>query len=159
MTTLRPMPQASFDAYRLASARGYADDNVASGRWPMQGAFERALEDFDQSLPQGLSTPDNHVYEIRDAALDQTVGVIWFAVIEKNGIRSAFVYDVEVAAAYRRQGHAREAFRQLEPIVQGLGLQRIGLHVFSQNESAQALYRALGYQVTSVNMLKHLQTQ
>lgn len=152
------MPPESFDAYRLASARGYAEDNVASGRWPVEAAFERALEDFDQSLPQGLSTPDNCIYEIRDAALDETVGVVWFAVIEKNGIRSAFVYDVEVSAAHRRKGHAREAFKQLEPVVRGMGLQSIGLHVFSQNEAAQALYRTLGYQVTSVNMLKHLQT-
>jgi ribosomal protein S18 acetylase RimI-like enzyme len=153
------MPPESFDAYRLASARGYADDNVASGRWPAEAAFERAIEDFDQGLPQGLDTPDNHIYEIRDAALDETVGVIWFAVIQKNGIRSAFVYDVEVAAPHQRKGHAREAFRQLEPIVQGMGLQSIGLHVFSQNAGAQALYRSLGYQVTSVNMLKHLPTR
>ena len=153
------MPQESFDAYRLASARGYADDNVAAGRWPIEAAFERALEDFDQSLPQGLSTRNNFIYEIRDAALEETVGIIWFAVIEKNSIRSAFVYDVEVAAAHQRKGHAREAFKQLEPIVQGIGLQSIGLHVFSQNVGAQALYRSLGYQVTSVNMLKHLQTQ
>ena len=103
MTSLRPMPQASFDAYRLASARGYADDNVASGRWPMEAAFERALADFDQSLPQGLSTPNNYVYEIRDAALERTVGVIWFAAVEKNSIRSAFVYDVEVAEAHQRK--------------------------------------------------------
>jgi ribosomal protein S18 acetylase RimI-like enzyme len=153
------MPQEPFDAYRLASARGYADDNVASGRWPIEAAFERALEDFDQSLPQGLSTPNNFVYEIRDAALEKAVGVIWFAVVEKNSIRSAFVYDVEVAEAHQRKGHARDAFKQLEPIVQGMGLRSIGLHVFSQNAGAQALYRSLGYQVISVNMLKHLETR
>jgi ribosomal protein S18 acetylase RimI-like enzyme len=99
-----------FDAYRLASARGYAEENVASGRWPIDSAFERALEDFDQSLPKGLDTPDNYIYEIRDEADGATVGFIWFAVIEKNGIRSAFVYDVVVDAKHQRRGHARSAF-------------------------------------------------
>jgi len=153
------MPQKSFDAYRLASARGYADDNVTSGRWPSQGAFERALEDFDQSLPQGLSTPDNYVFDIRDDVLQETVGVIWFAVVEENGIKSAFVYDVEVSAKHQRQGHARAAFELLEPIAQEMGLQSIGLHVFNHNVGAQALYKSLGYEVTSINMLKHLQAQ
>ncbi len=150
------MPQTSFDAYRLASARGYADENVSSGRWPSEAAFERALEDFDRSLPLGLATPDNHLYEIEDEAQQQTVGVIWFAVVEKNGLRSAFVYDVEVHAPYQRQGHARAAFELLEPIVRSMGLASIGLHVFSQNAAAQALYTSLGYQVTSLNMLKRL---
>ncbi|MEO8444629.1 MAG: GNAT family N-acetyltransferase [Gammaproteobacteria bacterium] len=152
------MPENSFDAYRLASARGYADDNVTSGRWPSRGAFERALEDFDQSLPQGLSTPGNYIFDIRDESLQETVGVIWFAVVEKDGITSAFVYDVEVSAKHQRQGHARAAFELLEPIVHEMGLQSIGLHVFSHNVGAQALYRSLGYDITGINMLKRLQT-
>ncbi|MBK8528011.1 MAG: GNAT family N-acetyltransferase [Rubrivivax sp.] len=159
MTSIRPMQQKSFDAYRLASAQGYAHDNVTAGRWPDSGAFERALEDFDQSLPQGLSTPNNFVFDIRDDAKQETVGVIWFGVVEKNGIKSAFVYDVEVIAKHQRQGHARATFELLEPIVRQLGLQRIGLHVFKQNTGAQALYSSLGYEVTGINMLKQLRTQ
>ena len=37
-----------------------------------------------------------------------------------------------------------------------MGLQSIGLHVFSQSVGAQALYMSLGYQVTGINMLKQL---
>ena len=158
MTALQPMPPTSFEAYRLASARGYASDNVSSGRWPSESALDRALQDFDQSLPQGLATPDNHVYEIRDESRSATVGVVWFAVVEKNGLKSAFVYDLEVQAEYRRQGHARAAFRLLEPLVRSLGLSSIGLHVFIQSVAAQALYESLGYKVTSLNMHKRLQT-
>ena len=157
MTSLHPMAEDSFSAYRIASARGYADENVTSGRWPSEGAFERALEDFDQSLPQGLNTPENYIFEIKCEPSQETVGVLWFAVVENNGIKSAFVYDVEVGVEHRRQGHARAAFVLLEPIVEGLHLQSIGLHVFNRNVGAQALYRSLGYEVTSVNMLKHLQ--
>jgi ribosomal protein S18 acetylase RimI-like enzyme len=156
MTMLTPMNSSAFAAYREASARGYAEDNVASGRWPREGALQRSYEDFDDSLPQGLSTPDNYVYEIKDEVSGSVVGVIWFAVVEKNELKSAFVYDVEVKAEFRRRGHAQEAFAALEPLVRALGLSSIGLHVFGHNPGAQALYASLGYGVTGVNMLKKL---
>lgn len=156
MTTLVPMRQEVFTAYRDAAIAGYAKDNVASGRWPAEGALARSRADFEESLPQGLATPDNFLFEIKGEPDGPTVGFIWFAVVEKNGIRSAFVYDVEVRPEFRRQGHARAAFKAIEPLVRGLGLCSIGLHVFGHNPGAQALYSSLGYGVTGTNMLKVL---
>lgn len=150
------MNPGSFSGYREAAAKGYADDNVASGRWPEDGALQRSYQDFDQSLPQGLATPDNYLYEIGDETSGAIVGIMWFAVVVKNGLKSAFVYDVEVKAEFRRQGHARAAFAALEPLVKDLGLSSIGLHVFGHNPGAQALYNSLGYGITGVNMLKNL---
>lgn len=156
MTVLSPMPPASFAAYREASASAYAEDNVASGRWPKEGALERALQDFDQELPQGLATPGNYIYDIKDEVASVVVGVIWFAMLEKNGLKSAFVYDVEIKPEHRRKGHASAAFKALESEVRSLGLASIGLHVFGHNPAAQHLYSSLGYGVTGINMLKHL---
>lgn len=150
------MPQASFQAYRESLAAGYAQDNITSGRWPKEGALERAYEDLDQSLPQGLDTPDHYIYEIISESTGAVVGVIWFASVAKHGIRSAFVYDVEIKAECRRQGYARAAFEALEILVRTLGLPSIGLNVFNHNPGAQALYESLGYEVTNINMLKKL---
>lgn len=156
MSILTPINPNAFSAYRQTAAAGYAQDNIACGRWPREGALQRALEDFDESLPQGLATPDNFIYEIQDEASGTPVGVLWFACIVKNGLKSAFVYDIEIKPEYRRRGYARQAFVALESIVLALGLASIGLHVFGQNPGAQALYNSLGYGVTGVNMLKHL---
>ena len=156
MTTLVPMQEAAFAVYLNAAVIGYAQDNVASGRWPAEGALARSRADFEASLPQGLATPDNFLFEIKRELTGPTVGFIWFAVVEKNGLRSAFVYDVEVQPEFRRQGHARAAFKALEPLVRDLGLPSIGLHVFGHNPGAQALYSSLGYAVTGTNMLKVL---
>lgn len=156
MTTLVPMRQDAFAAYLDSAVAGYAEDNVASGRWPAEGALARSRADFEESLPQGLATPDNFLFEVKDELEGSTVGFLWFAVVEKNGIRSAFVYDVEVRPEFRRQGHARAAFKALEPLVQDLGLSSIGLHVFGHNPGAQALYSSLGYGITGINMLKAL---
>ena len=156
MSVLIPMSAETFVHYQAAAVAGYAKENVDSGRWPKDGAIERSQADFAASLPQGLSTPDNYLFEITAGNDGECVGYIWFAVVEKNGLRSAFVYDVEIKPEFRRKGHAEAAFNALEPLVLKLGLLSIGLHVFSQNTGAQSLYRKLGYGVTSVNMLKHL---
>jgi ribosomal protein S18 acetylase RimI-like enzyme len=145
-----------YGPYVQASVAGYAEDNVVAGRWPSEGALERARADFESSLPNGLATPDNYLYEIRAGETGPVVGAIWFAVEERHGIRSAFVYDVEIKAEWRRQGHARRAFEALETLVAALGLSTIGLHVFAHNPGAQALYASLGYGVTGINMAKHL---
>jgi len=156
MTVLVPMSSTIYDQYLQAAVQAYADENIESGRWPAEGALQRSRDDFDDSLPQGLATPDNYLFEIKSNDAGVTVGFLWFALVEKNGIRSAFVYDVEIKAEFRRQGHAGAAFDALEPIVSELGLNRIGLHVFKQNQAAQALYKKLGYKVTSINMQKQL---
>lgn len=156
MTTIIPMKSEAFTVYMNAAVAGYAEDNVASGRWPAEGALARSRADFEDSLPQGLATPDNFLFEIKSEFEGPTVGYIWFAVVEKNGIRSAFVYDVEVRPEFRRRGHARAAFKAIEPLARDLGLSAIGLHVFSHNAGAQALYSSLGYAITGTNMLKVL---
>ena len=150
------MRRESFAPYRQASATGYAEDNVACGRWSQQDALARSLAEFESLLPQGLDTPDNHLYEILADAEGPVVGVIWFAVVIKHGQRSAFVYDVEIHPPYRRQGHAFRAFQALEPVVAALGLSSLGLRVFGHNPGAQALYAKLGYGVTGINTVKNL---
>ena len=156
MTVLVPMSPDAYVGYLSAAIAGYAQDNVDSGRWPAEGALARSKADFEHSLPQGLQTTDNYLYEIKSAVSGPTAGYIWFAVEEKHGLKSAFVYDVEIKPEFRRQGHAAAAFAALERLVCELGLSSVGLHVFAHNAGTQALYRKLGYAVTSVNMLKHL---
>jgi RimJ/RimL family protein N-acetyltransferase len=156
VTILAPMRPAVYDAYLQAAIADYAEDNVASGRWPREDALERSRSNFEDLLPQGLATPGNYLFEIKATENGPAVGFIWFAVQDRHGIRSAFVYDIEIKSEWRRQGHATRALEALEPRVTALGLSRIGLHVFGHNPGAQALYAKLGYGVTGINMVKSL---
>jgi RimJ/RimL family protein N-acetyltransferase len=146
----------TYGPYLRDSIAGYALGNVVSGRWPPEGALERSRLEHESLLPQGLATPDHYLFDIKDTDGVATVGSIWFAVIERSGSRLAYVYDLEVSPAHRRQGHATRAFEAIEPLVRALSLSSIGLHVFGQNAAAQALYKRLGYGVTGLNMVKHL---
>ncbi len=150
------MSEQVFAEYLSHAVAGYANDNVVSGRWTEETALAQSKASFKESLPEGLQTPDQHLFEITDDEGNNSFGYLWFAVIEKHGLRSAFVYDLEIREAHRRQGHAEAAFHEVEKRVHDLGLKSIGLHVFAYNKGAQRLYEKLGYQVSSLNMLKHL---
>lgn len=161
-TTLVPMSAASFADYVKSAITNYAEENVAAGRWPSEGALERSRLDYESFLPNGPATPDNFLYEIRaslasdDDSASRIVGHLWFAIVKKNGVRGGYVYDLEVSPEYRRQGHAEAAFRAMEVLAREMGLPSVGLHVFANNPGAQALYAKLGYAVTGLNMIKHL---
>ncbi len=162
ITQLVQMRATIYESYMEASIRAYADDNVAAGRWPADGAMDRSQRDYASLLPEGLATPDNFLYEINacpditDATPGVRVGYLWFAIVERNGVRGGYVYDLEVFPEHRRQGHAAAAFTAMEKLARDMGLPSIGLHVFANNPGAQDLYAKLGYQVTGLNMIKHL---
>lgn len=153
---LVPMRGEEFKAFLASSAAAYAEDNIKSGRWLREGAHARALADLKASLPQGVNTPNNYLFEILGSPKNVAVGYIWCAIQDNYGQRSAFVYDVEIKPEFRRQGLATEAFEAIQGHVAALGIESIGLHVFAFNEAAIALYRKLGFQVTGVNMQKKL---
>jgi ribosomal protein S18 acetylase RimI-like enzyme len=156
MTTLAPMGDEGFAAFVETSLAGYAEDNVAAGRWTADEALDLSRAEFARLLPQGLATPSNHLYEIRDETGGRTVGFLWFATGAHGNLKSAYVYQLEVHPEFRRRGHARAAFEAMEAIVAAMGLSSIGLHVFGHAPGAQALYSSLGYQVTGINMQKRL---
>jgi ribosomal protein S18 acetylase RimI-like enzyme len=150
------MSEEGFAIFIETSVTGYADDNVAAGRWTADEAMGLARAEFVRLLPQGLATPNNRLYEIRDQEGDRTVGFLWFATMVRGNARVAYVYQLEVHPEFRRRGHARAAFQAMESIAAAMGLSSIGLHVFGHAAEAQALYGSLGYQVTGINMQKRL---
>ncbi len=156
MTVLSPMSETFYPQFFEQLVTDYANENVTSGRWMPENALTRSQDEIARSLPQGVATPDHHLFEIRTDVDGQIVGYIWFAVSERQGERSAFIYEVSVFSEFRRQGHARAAFLQLEEKVRELGLKSIGLNVFYHNSAAQALYTSLGYTPTNLTMVKAL---
>jgi ribosomal protein S18 acetylase RimI-like enzyme len=83
------------------------------------------------------------------------VGHLWFAAVGTGGARGGFVYDIHVKPEFRRRGHA--ALERLEAIAVEMELASIALRVFASNTGAQALYRAAGWDIASIDMRKPLQ--
>ena len=164
MTLLRAMPAEAYGLYLEEEIAAYAQDKVAVGSWAAEGALERSRAEFATLLPQGLATPDNHLFEILaaddgavvGAVIGTVVGAIWLAIEREHGTVTGYVYNVGIKPEFQRQGHALRAFQGLELLALELGAASIGLHVFGANAAAQALYRKLGFTVTGINMRKSI---
>jgi len=150
------MRPENFLSFAETANAGYAQDNVAVGRWSSEEALARAEAEFLQLLPQGLATPDHHVYEIQDESTAETVGFLWFAVVGKGDARFAYVYNIGVERPFRRRGHARAALLWLEQFARVQGVGGVRLNVFAHNSAAQGLYRALGFETMSMMMNKQV---
>ena len=157
MTTLQRMTQEEFLEWERETVPTYAAEKVASEQWKEAEAFALARKSFDELLPQGLTTPGNLFFTVRDQDARVDVGTLWVAVQERAGKRVAYVYDVAIKPEHQRKGHATRAFRALEDEVRSLGLAGIALHVFGHNAAAHALYVKLGYRPTNINMYKPIE--
>lgn len=153
MSILRPMTGPEYAAWLAEAIPDYAADKVASGQWSAQASLELSAREYEELLPQGLDTPDNHFFTIVDGQ-GSAVGVLWFAVQLRFDARIAYVFDVGIRPEHQRMGHASRAFSALEEEVRRLGLSGIALHVFGHNTGAQALYAGLGFQPTNIHMFK-----
>lgn len=154
MLELRPMTEAEFETYLEQAVKTYADEKVEAGNWSPEEASGRSAQDFRELLPEGAASKDQYLFSLKDSG--ETVGMIWFAVREQGGKRTAFIYDFSVTQALRGRDYGEAALAGLEQKVRALGLSAVSLHVFGHNRVAWSLYEKLGYEVTNVNMTKQL---
>lgn len=159
MTILVPMRPEVYETYLQAAMDNYVDGIVVAGLGSYEQAIEKSRADFLAHLPQGLATPDNYLFEIKDMEHGAYIGFLWFCILEQHGVRTAFLSDIKIQEEWRRQGHATRAFEAMESKIKKLGIVNISLHVFGHNSKAQVLYGKLGYGVSSIYMLKQLDGQ
>ncbi|MCZ4279868.1 GNAT family N-acetyltransferase [Kiloniella laminariae] len=152
---LERLPERAFADWKAQGIKGYAADKRKSHGYSAEDALKLSTDSFARSLPQGLATPDNHIFQVLNGQ-DQVVGSVWFAVQEDYGLRRAFIYDIVIVERERRKGYGRATMAALEGEVRKLGIKTLGLHVFAFNKAAEQLYRWLGYQVTDLTMEKKL---
>ena len=158
MTILEPMPPERFDAFADVSIASHAADNVGSGRWLEHESETLARAEFGRLLPQKAATPEHRFYEIKPHPSGPVLGFVWLGSLPRGNVRVAFVFQLFVYPEHRRRGHGRAALLQVEKLAEVMGLTGVALNVFGSNLAAQALYRSLGYVVTSLSMHKPLST-
>jgi ribosomal protein S18 acetylase RimI-like enzyme len=158
VTRLEPMTQARYEVWLVTTIREYAEEKVASGNYPAEGALERSKAEFDTLLPAGLQTPG---HEIRSMVDDdgEAVGYVWFTIEDRPAGRVVFIYDIAVDPAHRRKGHAQAALLEVEDYARANGCIGVMLHVFGSNAGARQLYAKAGYDETNVIMLKRVDGQ
>ncbi|MFJ8200547.1 GNAT family N-acetyltransferase [Streptomyces sp. NPDC096152] len=145
----RPMTEAEFTVWHAYQAEHYARTWIERGV-PEAEAYAKSRRDHEQLLPRGLATEDTLLSVLEhDGA---RVGVLWLALRDDE----AFVFDVEVDAAHRGEGHGRTLMRLAETQAIAAGRRRLGLNVFAGNTPAERLYESLGYATTRYALYKPL---
>ena len=153
---LKRMGEDEFRTYRDASVRGYAEDKLRSGDWVSRDALTLSSQAFHRFAPRGLQTPDQYFFSVHDATTDVKVGWLWFQVRDDGLYRSAYLCDIVIFDEYRKQGYGTACLAELDNQAKGLGIARVGLHVFGHNTEAIGLYKRCGYKITVCTMVKDL---
>ncbi|WP_269533216.1 GNAT family N-acetyltransferase [Chitinimonas sp. BJYL2] len=151
--SLVPMTAEHYADFMARSRQDYANSNIKAGRWPAEGALERAHAQTREMLPQGQATPNHHFLDVHDAEGD-AVGVLWFALNPGPGGPQAWIYEIAIAESRRGQGLGRATMLAFEQAARALGAQTLGLNVFAYNTAAESLYRSLGYLPVATQMSK-----
>jgi ribosomal protein S18 acetylase RimI-like enzyme len=149
------MTQAEFDVWLPRMIREYGEEHVVDGRWSQEEAVEKSRAEHQTLLPQGLATPDHHLWSIVRPEDQKPVGQLWVNTQQKPKPH-AFIYNIEVYPEFRRRGYAEAAMKELEVVARRMGAETIRLHVFGHNTAARPLYVKLGYEPTNIVMAKPL---
>jgi ribosomal protein S18 acetylase RimI-like enzyme len=151
---LRPMTQDEYVVWRERSERDYAEDIATSRDLEPEAAMAQSAGEFAQLLPQGLSSPDMHLWTA--VVGDESVGMGWFELRQRASGVSAWIFDISVDPARRGQGLGRGLLDALHDAARELGATSMTLNVFGDNPTAIRLYESSGYTVTAQQMKRDL---
>lgn len=156
MIKLVQMDETAFQFFWNQSTRDYAEDKIKAGAWDAETALRQSREAMTRYLPEGLHTDGAYLYSVVEPEGDTQAGYIWFNVTEGRTGREAFIYDIYIFEPFQGKGYGTQALLALDETARGMGVTRIGLHVFGQNTRAYELYQKMGYLVTDITMSKTL---
>ena len=152
--TLQRILASDFPTWIEQSCAEYVGDLVTQG-----GSYEEAqriaVESMARSFPDGSPCPGNDVFHVLNEA-GEAVGYLWIGQDVSADPGAWWVWDVVINPDQRGQGFGRAAMLLGEEYARLHGAHSLGLSVFGFNSGAQGLYNSLGYETTSVKMLKNL---
>lgn len=143
--TLAGMDREDFARRRGPLVTGYATAIASARRLPMPAAVAEAERSVAEQVSHGPATPGQLMRKA--VAGGAEVGWIWVSLPGPARPTMAWITDIEVDAEHRSRGYARAIIEAVEAELTGLGVPRLGLNVFGDNEPALRLYDRLGFQV------------
>jgi GNAT superfamily N-acetyltransferase len=153
---LAPMSEEQFQSYLERAVHRYALENIKAGYRTEEDAESKSKEDHLRLLHNGLDTPFNHLFVIKDLAGGEQVGALWVK-FEEDGSRSGFIYDLFIEEEQRGKGLGKATIRALEKLAKERAVRVLYLHVFAHNPVAIRLYQESGFVVKSMNMERLLE--
>ena len=148
------MTQSEFDEYLDRAVPEYAQAHIEAGDVDPDRALERARDDYVALLPAGLRTDNQHLFSIYAPGRSLPIGMVWFEIRERDGRKSAFIYDFRIDESQRGKGYGKETLARVDEQLKSMGARSVSLNVFGHNHRARALYEKHGFKVTGIGMRK-----
>lgn len=155
MIRFEPMSEEDFTAFLRKSIPEYAYDQTRAGNWTPHEAMAKARAEFQQMLPNGPQTPNQHLRVMRDDK-DRKVGMVWYFVDTRGERPKAFLIDFFFFSEDRHKGYEKDAFAVLEDELRAQGVRRVELQVFSHKTDEVTLYQSNGFSQVSIFFAKDL---
>jgi GNAT superfamily N-acetyltransferase len=150
------MSEEEYRAYRAWAVPDYAAEVRRNTGIEGAEALAHAERVFRDLLPGGLATAGHRLSIAEDPRTGERIGLLWIARQRREGVQTAWIYDITVEEALRGQGYGRAIMEAAEEQARSLGVTRLELNVFGDNEVARRLYTSLGYTEMSRQMAKDL---
>ncbi|MEA2580756.1 MAG: hypothetical protein QOE83_1648 [Actinomycetota bacterium] len=152
----RPMTAQEFDLWRMPQIVEYAAEMARNAGRTTEELMAQSEREFDALLPQGSGTQGHRLLVAEDVATGERIGWLWIAERDSDAGTVAWIYDIVVNEALRGNGYGRALMAQAEIHAKEMGLHRIELNVFADNEIARSLYGSAGYRETARQLAKDL---
>jgi ribosomal protein S18 acetylase RimI-like enzyme len=150
--TLVPMTRKDLDAFIEAQVADYARERVLDGSWSGRSALERAWA----GLVRVIGWEQEAMHAERQRLLTaitssgEAVGWLWVKLGPPGSWgQHAFLCQMTVERAVRRQGYGRAMLAALEAMLTAERFAELRLNVCETNLSAKALYDAAGFEAVA----------
>ena len=147
------MTEAELHSWIVTSKADYLDDLLRAGETHEQAQVS-VDQSFERYFPAGVPTDNHLVFTVLTD--DSPAGYLWIGPHAAGQSSAWWVWDIAINADQRGQGLGRTAMLLAEDVVREKGGTTLGLNVFGFNAPARGLYESLGYETTSMRMLKNL---
>ena len=131
----------------------YLEERVAAGddRERAHRVIARDRADF---FPADAPAAGQLVFWVLED--ERAVGSLWIGAVPGSPPEHWWVWSIEIDEPFRGRGLGRAAMELAEQEARRGGARLLGLNVFGHNTVARSLYESLGYETTSLQMIKQL---
>jgi RimJ/RimL family protein N-acetyltransferase len=143
MVTLRRMTDQQYATFLARSIQERAAQMVQVGGWTAAEAVERSRREHLTLLSSGPLTLNHFLFAIE---LDgECVGDVWLRVYHHSGGAEGYLFRFTVGERYRRRGVASRAMELLMEEMTRIGVTRLSIHLFAENEAGMAFFLSVGF--------------
>jgi ribosomal protein S18 acetylase RimI-like enzyme len=149
------MTAAEYAVWIEATTVMYAEDRATATGMSRDVSLENARAQIATLLPDGHATAGMYLLVILDDS-GTDVGILWLGPHLDRPSDTLYIWDITIDEGFRGRGFGRATMLAAEDVARQAGAIALSLNVFGPNTAARRLYESLGYEVTSLQMLKNL---